>query len=271
MFSKYVPIHLKHIDDIVHWENISDFHMGNTNHVVKLAKSARKRILNDDFRFMSFGGDQLDLILPDDKRFNDASVSIRTKEGQKDAFDEFWADVFDVQYDYLRDRTPNEKIWYEQWGNHEYMRGMFSELEFRNWCQDKHGTSYLGSKGFIGLEIFFRGESKMKKTLHVNHGFGSGQVESALKQLTVNVEADVYQMGHLHQPLAIKTDTLFFNDETKEWDSKDQILVNSGCFTTGIANDKDEWFGQRNKLRTSKPGTVTISFDAYKGKMNIHG
>lgn len=270
MFSKYIPIHLKHKDDIVHWENISDFHTGNANQVEKLAKAARKRMLDQEFRFMSFGGDQLDLILPDDKRFNDVSVSIRTKQGQKDAFDEFWSPVFDMQLDYLEGKTKNEKIWYEQWGNHEYMRGVMTEEEFNNWCLE-HGTTYLGSKGFVGLEIFFKGKSLMKKTLHVNHGFGSGQPETALKQLTVNVEADVYQMGHLHQPMGIKTDTLYWNDKTKEWDSKDQILVNSGCFTTGIANGKDEWFGQRNKLRTSKPGTMTISFNAYEGKMNVHG
>ncbi len=270
MFSKYVPIYLDKVDDIVHWENISDFHMGNSNHANKLAKSALKRLLKDKFRFTSFGGDQLDLILPDDKRFNDASVSIRTKQGQKDAFDEFWSPLFDEQLKFLNGKVKNEKIWYEQWGNHEYMRGVMSEEEYKSWCMD-HGTTFLGSKGFIRLEIFFKNKSLMKKTLHVNHGFGSGQPETALKQLTVNVEADVYQMGHLHQPMGIKSDILYFNDKIKAWDSKDQIMVNSGCFTTGIADGKDEWFGQRNKLRTSKPGTITISFDAYKGKMNVHG
>ena len=270
MFSKYIPIHIKKIDEIVHWENVSDFHMGNSNHVEKVAKSVRKRMLDEEYRFMSFGGDQLDLILPDDKRFNDASVSIRTKQGQKDAFDKFWDPIFDKQYEYLIGNEKNEKIWYEMWGNHEYMRGIMSELEFRNWCEQIHGTTYLGSKGFIRLEIFHKGKSLMKKTLHVNHGFGSGDAKKALENLTVNVEADVYQMGHLHQPMAIKSDILFFNDDTKAWDSKDQILVNSGCFTTGIRDGVDEWFGQRNKLKTSKPGTVTISFNAYHGKMNVH-
>ena len=269
MFSKYVPIYLDHIDDIVHWENISDFHMGNSNHVERLAKSARKRILDDKFRFMSFGGDQLDLILPGDKRYNDISVSIRTKQGQMDAFDEFWSPVFDEQIKFLEGKTKNEKIWYEQWGNHEYNSKVFPEDEYKDWCLE-HGTTFLGSKGFVRLDIRFKNKSLMKKTLHVNHGFGSGQVEVALKHLTVNVEADVYQMGHLHQPMGIKTDTLYFNDDKGEWDAKDQILVNSGCFTTGIADGKDEWFGQRNRLRTSKPGTVTVSFDAYNGKMNVH-
>jgi len=219
---------------------------------------------------MSFGGDQLGLILPDDKRFKDESVSIRTKQGQKDAFDEFWGEVFDIQYEYLSGKRKNEKIWYEQWGNHEYMRNIMTELEFNVWCATQHGTTFLGSKGFIRLDIIHKGKSLMKKTLFVNHGFGSGDAKKALENLTVNIEADVYQMGHLHQPMALKSDILFFNDITKSWDSKDQILVNSGCFTTGIADGRDEWFGQRNKLKTSKPGTVTISFNAYQGKMNVH-
>lgn len=271
MFSKYVPIYLDKIDTIVNWENISDFHMGNANHVERLAKSARKRILDDKFRFMSFGGDQLDLILPKgDPRYNDRSVRLRSKGEQMDAFDEFWSPLFEEQIKFLDGKTKNEKIWYEQWGNHEYNSRVMEEVEFERWCLE-HGTTYLGSKGFIRLEIFFKNKSLMKKTLHVNHGFGSGDAKKALENLTVNVEADVYQMGHLHQPMGIKTDTLYFNDETKSWDTKDQILVNSGCFTTGIADGKDEWFGQRNKLKTSKPGTVTVSFDAYHGKMNVHG
>jgi hypothetical protein len=271
MFSKYVPIHIKKIDQIVNWENVSDFHMGNSNHVTRLAKSVRKRLLDDDYRFTSFGGDQLDLILPkNDPRYNDRSVKIRSKGEQMDAFDDFWEPVFKEQLKFLEGKTKNEKIWYEQWGNHEYNSRVMEEAEFQRWCLE-HGTTYLGSKGFIRLEIFYKGKSTMKKTLHVNHGFGSGDAKKALENLTVNVEADVYQMGHLHQPMGIKTDTLYFNDDTKHWDSKDQILVNSGCFTTGIADDKDEWFGQRNKLKTSKPGTVTISFDSYQGKMNVHG
>ncbi len=270
MFGKYYPFHLNKIDDIVEWENISDFHMGNTNRVDSLSKSVRKRILDDPMRITSFGGDQLDMILPDDKRFDDQSVSIRTKTGQMNAFDEFWGELFDEQYRFLTGKTKNEKIMYEQWGNHEYMRGIMTQDEYEKWCLE-HGTDFMGSKAFIGLEIFFKGKSKMKKTLHVNHGFGSGDAQKALENLTVNTEADIYQMGHLHKPHWDKTEIMYYDEKLKTWGRKDQILVNSGCFTRGIMDGKDEWFGQRNKLKSTKPGTVTVSFDSYNGKLNVHG
>jgi UDP-glucose 6-dehydrogenase len=34
-----------------------------------------------------------------------------------------------------------------------------------------------------------------------------------LENLTVNCEADIYQMDHLHDPMGIKRDTFFYNDK----------------------------------------------------------
>jgi len=46
----------------VHWENLSDIHIGNTNFYEELFERRVKDILDDPYRFTSFGGDQLDLI-----------------------------------------------------------------------------------------------------------------------------------------------------------------------------------------------------------------
>lgn len=270
MFSKQIIIELDRIDTIVHWEVISDFHMGNTNWQEGIARRCLNRILDDPYRFTSFGGDQLDLILPGDPRFKSESVSMITKGEQMEQFDEFFRELFNEQDRYKQD-FGMEKIWYEQWGNHEYKSRVMDEKEMSSWCRISHGTQFLGSKGFVGLDIRFKDKSLMKKTLFVNHGFGSGDAKKALENLTVNVEADVYQMGHLHQPMGLESDILFFNTKTNKWDSKPQILINSGCFTTGIRDGTDQWFDQRNKLKTSKPGTWTVSFDAYNDKMNQHG
>ena len=64
---------------------------------------------------------------------------------------------------------------------------------------------------------------------------------------------------------------LYYDNKKKKWATKDQILVNSGCFTTGIRDGVDQWFDRRNKLKTSKPGTWTVTFDAYKQHINQHG
>ena len=269
MFSKNVIIELDHIDTVVNWEVISDFHMGNENWQGKLANDRLDDILDDPYRFTSFGGDQLDLILPGDKRFKDESVRMNTKSEQMNEFDEFFEELWDEQKRF-KTKFGMDKIWYEQWGNHEYNSKVMEEGEMKRWCK-QHNTTFLGSKGFIGLDIRFHDKSLMKKTLFVNHGFGSGDAKRALENLTINVEADVYQMGHLHQPMGFSSETLFYNNKTDHWDSKDQILVNSGCFTTGIRNGVDQWFDQRNRLKTSKPGTWTVEFKAYEGHLNQHG
>ena len=268
MFSKEIIIELDKIDTYVNWEVITDFHMGNENWQEKMSVDCQNRILDDPYRFTSFGGDQLDLILPGDQRFKSESVRYDTKSKQMEMFDEFFEPLWAEQVRYLN--VGMEKIWYEQWGNHEYNSRVMEEGEYKRWCLT-HGTEFLGSKGFIGLDIQFHGESLMKKTLHVNHGFGSGQPQKALENLTVNVEADIYQMGHLHTPMGITSDIIYWNDSNKAWTTKEQILVNSGCFVTGIRDGVDQWFDKRNRLKTSKPGTMTVEFKAYEGAMNIHG
>ncbi len=269
MFSKEIIIELDKIDRTINWEVITDFHMGNENWQEHLAIKCQNRILDDPFRFTSFGGDQLDLILPGDPRFKSESVRFDTKALQMERFDDFFEPLFEEQIRYL-EKFDSEKIWYEQWGNHEYNSRVMEEGEMKRWCV-QHGTTFLGSKGFVGLDIQFHGKSIMKKTLFVNHGFGGGQPQKALENLTINTEADVYQMGHLHTPMGLTSDVLYWNSSKKKWDTKEQILVNSGCFVTGIRNNVDQWYDKRNKLKTSKPGTMTVEFKAYEGSINIHG
>jgi len=218
MFSKNVIIELDKIDRIVKWENISDFHMGNENHIDELAIRRRDAIIDDPYRFTSFGGDQLDLILPGDPRFKYESVRLQTKAQQMDEFDDFFEPLFKEQ-EYYKKHYGMDKIWYEQWGNHEYNSRVMEEGEMKRWTK-LHGTTFLGSKGFVGLDIRFHNKSLMKKTLFVNHGAGGGDAKKALENLTVNVEADVYQMGHLHQPMGFRTDCIYFDQKTKNGTQK---------------------------------------------------
>ncbi len=271
MFSKNVIIDLPKKDDIVHHEFVTDFHMGNSNWQEHLALKRRKAIANDPLRFMSFGGDQLDLILAGDPRFRDQAVRIGTRGAQMDAFDEFWDELFQQQIRYLDGKDKNEKIWYEQWGNHEWNSRVMDEDSFRRWTLT-HGTDYMGSKAFIGVDIRHKGKTLMKKTMFVNHGAGGGNPEKALHDLTVNVEADIYEMGHLHVPLGFKEDILYMDQKTNHWGTKEQILINGGCFTTAVRDGTSQWMEEKgNKLKVSKPGTMTVSFNAYQNSLNYHG
>lgn len=270
MYSKLITVELDKIDTLVHWENLSDIHIGNDNFVDDLFTKRVKAICDDPYRFTSFGGDMWDLILPGDPRYKDSSVRQRTLAEQQDEFENR---IEDLLYEHNRYKKHSllEKIWYMQWGNHEYKSRVLTEPDMKRYCR-KEGYTFLGSKAFVRLNITYKGKSKMKKTLFVNHGAGGGGTLKALENLTVNTEADVYQMGHLHDPMGVKRDTYFFDDKKKKWSTKEQILVNTGCFTTALKDNQDQWMEQKgNKMMTSKPGTWTVSFDAYNQKVVQHG
>lgn len=272
MYSKEVVVHLNKPDTIVHWECLSDIHIGNSNFQEELYKKRIKAIVNDPFRFTSFGGDQWDLILPGDPRFKDEAVRERTLADQQDEFERLTKPLFE-EHNRLKNRrkNPMDKIWYMQWGNHEYKSRVVTEGDMKRYCRFMN-MDFLGSKGFIRLLIKYKNKTVMKKTLHVNHGAGGGNAFTALHKLTEGIEADVYQMGHLHEPQGHKSDTFYYNDKKKHWDTKEQILINSGCFTTAVQDNIDQWMEQKgNKLKCSKPGTWTVSFDAYNNKVTQHG
>jgi hypothetical protein len=270
LYSKKVTIELDKKDTIVHWENLSDIHIGNENFQDELFDRRLRDILNDPYRFTSFGGDNWDLILPGDPRFKDEAVRSRTLAEQQDIFEEKCAELLDEHNTYVDD-CGMEKIWYMQWGNHEYKSRVVTEGDMKRYCKYNKLT-FLGSKAFLRLDIRYKNKSMMKKTLFVNHGAGGGKTLNALEALTINNEADIYQMGHLHDPMGIKRDCYYYDDRKNHWETKEQILVNSGCFVTAIRNNVDQWYEQKgNKMVTSKPGTWTVSFDAYNNKVSQHG
>jgi len=278
MYSKEVIIELDKIDTILHWEVLSDIHIGNANFVESLFERRVKEIIDDPYRITSFGGDQLDLILPGDPRFKDEAVTKRTLGEQRQEFNDRCLELF-KEHEYFIKNYGWEKIICSLWGNHEFKSRVVTENDEKvYWKKVPTGENtstkidFMGSKGFIRLDIRYKNKSRMKKTLFVNHGAGGGGTLKALENLTVNVEADVYQMGHLHDPMGIKRDTFYYNDKKKSWDTKEQLLINSGCFTTAIRNNVDQWMEQKgNKLMTSKPGTWTVSFDSYNDKVGQHG
>lgn len=273
MFSKLVTIELDKIDREINWEVITDAHVGNGNFDGDYFDSRIQSICNEPYRFTSFGGDNWDMILPPDPRFKDESVKLKTMALQKDEFEERCKDLFIEQKRYQRE-SGMDKIWYMQWGNHEYKSRIITEGDMKRYCRTEAPApmTFLGSKAFVRLDIRFHGKSLMKKTLFVNHGAGSGRALKALEDLTVNNEADVYQMGHLHEPMGVKRDTYFWNDTKRHWDTKEQILVNSGCFVSALRDNADQWFEQKgNKMQTSKVGTWTVTFKGYENKVTQHG
>jgi len=268
---KPVIIELDKKDDIVSWENLTDAHVGHADFREDVFNAALERIVNDPLRYTSFGGDQWDLILPKgDPRYNDESVKMRTFTKQIDHFNDLCEELFDEHRRFL-DEYDTEKIWYLQWGNHEWNSRIIDEDYMRSYCRARK-IKFLGARAMFRVDIRYKGKSMMKKDLFVTHGAGSSaNAVKALDDLAVNVNADVFSMGHLHKACGDRQLVQYYNEKKDTWDKKRVLKVNGGCFTDSLPLGKDSWLEHtKNKLVLSEAGTVTVSFDAYKDKIRFH-
>ena len=273
MYSKTITINLEKKDDHVHWENLTDIHIGHEDFREDLFKKRLNAIVEEPMRFTSFGGDQLDGILPKgDPRFNPESVDSKllTMSNQQDKFDDLCEPLFN-EHEMFLDRYGIPKIWYMQWGNHEWNSRIIDESYMRSYCRKKR-ISFLGAKAMIRLNIKHDGKTLMKKDLYVAHGAGSAKSTlKALNDMSVNVNADVFMMGHLHKQTGEKQLVQYHNEKTGKWDKKRILKINGGCFTESLTLGKDSWLEHvKNEIVLAEPGTVTVTFDAYKDKIGFH-
>ena len=271
MYSKTITIELEKKDDIVNWENLTDAHVGHSDFNEDLFVKRLKAILEDPLRFTSFGGDQLDLILPKgDPRYEPESVAINTLTEQQDKFDELCSELFEEQLKFKK-IYGCEKVWGMLWGNHEWNSRIIDENYMKSYCRKK-SISFLGARCMIRVNIKHNGKTLMKKDILYAHGAGgSKSTLKPLNDMAVNVQADIFMMGHLHQQAGYKQLTQYYNESKQRWDTKRILKVNGGCFTDTLTLGKDSWLEhKKNELVASEPGTVTVSFDAYKGKISFH-
>jgi hypothetical protein len=162
------------------------------------------------------------------------------------------------------------KIWYGLAGNHEYMDKHIDHA-WMNKIFTKEGVKYLGSKGWVGLQISHNGTPLRRWKLFVAHGFGgSGSLEKPLQDTKVNNYADVFLIGHFHRKFISQEIIYDYSFAEKDYISKEIVLGNTGTFSNSIIKGKDSWFEHRNKGVHSRPGTITVSFDAYNGKLSCH-
>jgi hypothetical protein len=271
MYSKTINIELEKKDDIVSWENLTDAHVGHVDFDRDLFIKRVNAILDEPLRFTSFGGDQWDMILPKgDPRYETESVAINTMTEQIDDFDNLIQDLLIEQVRFKKSYGC-EKIWGLLWGNHEWNSRIIDEKFMKSYCR-KRNMTFLGARCMLRVNIKHNGKTLMKKDILYAHGAGgSKSTLKPLNDMAVNVEADIFMMGHLHQQAGYKQLTQYYNTQKQSWDTKRILKVNGGCFTETLTLGKDSWLEhKKNEIVASEPGTVTISFDAYKGKISFH-
>lgn len=266
MDSTMVTIELPKKDDVVHLEVISDEHFGDPSRDADLCERRQSAILDNPLRFTAFGGDMFNNIMPWDKRWTKESGEFNSLTEEVRAWEEFHAPLFEA---HKRGRNP--KIWYGLAGNHEYMDRNIDHAWMHD-VFDRNGIRYLGSRGWIGLQINHRKRPLRRYKIFAAHGFGgSMSLEKPLQDMKINNYADVFLMGHLHRKFVTDEIVYDFDFRAKQYVERTIVLGNTGTFTHSIIRGRDTWFEHRNKSIHTSPGTITVSFDAYKGKLGYHG
>lgn len=269
MDSNYVEIELTNKDDIIHLEVLSDEHFGDPKRDTELCEKRQNAILDDPNRYTAFGGDMFNNIMPWDKRWSlEASKhNSLTKEVQE--WEGFHKPLFDIHKEYM-EKCKWPKIWYGIAGNHEYQDRSVDHYWMKQ-LFDKQEIKYLGTRGWIGLQVNWKGTPLHRWKLFVAHGFGSSQaLEKPLQDMKINNYADVFLMGHLHRKFVAPELVYDFNFSEKRYIEREIYLANTGTFTNSIIRGQDSWFEHRNRSIHSKPGTITISFDGYNKKLIGH-
>lgn len=274
MDSNLVRIEIPKIDDIIDLEVFSDEHFGDPKRDKILCEKRQSAVLDNPLRFTAFGGDMFNNIMPWDKRWSLESSEYNSLTQEVKAWEEFHEPLFEEHKRMLNKTTKYSKgmpkIWYGLAGNHEYMDKHIDHYWMKNLFGDQE-IKYLGSRGWVGLEVTHKGKPLRRWKIFAAHGFGGSKaVEKPLQDMKKNNYADVFIMGHLHRKYATSEIVYDFNFSEGKYVKKEIVLGNTGTFTHSIIDGMDSWFEHRNESIHSAPGTITISFNAYTGKMTSH-
>jgi len=269
MDSNFINIDIEKIDQIIDLEVQSDEHEGDPKRDHSLADRVENRILDEEYRFTAFGGDMFNNIMTWDKRYTiDEGVPMPSLTSEVSN----WQDHDRLFKDHKSRLTTggNPKIWYGLAGNHEYMDKHIDHA-WMNKLFNEQDIKYLGSNGWVGLQVSHKGKPLRRWKLFVAHGFGGGStIEKPLQDMKMNNYADVFLMGHLHRKFITQEIIYDYSFSEERYIEKEIVLGNTGTFSNSIIRGKDSWFEHRNKGVHAKPGTITVSFDAYNGKLSCH-
>lgn len=291
MYDKVVIVKLDKLDlkkdSTVYLEPISDEQVGSRLTDLEAIRKRSKAIRNSSNRFTYFGGDQINAITPQDKRWNKDTEALDDPEEQR----ALWQDIHQKLFDAHKKQTTkqvwttpttsdmtttythegiNEKIWALMWGNHEYkINFLTKELLKRQYCVPNK-IHFFGAKGMIGLRVMWKNEILHEWTLALMHGSGGGTVENMWRLQKQNQVADWYGCGHLHQKMFKEELYNRFDFGLGRWVTSKVVLVNVGSFQKVMMPDVDGYMDRKNGIVGTEIGTTTTGFNAYEGKMSCH-
>ena len=88
--------------------------------------------------------------------------------------------------------------------------------------------------------------------------------------MKMNHYLDVFLCGHSHQKRYQPEAVVDFDFATGKSYEREIHLVNTGTFCETLMDNVDGYMDRKNKVILSSPGTATLSFNAYDGKIIGH-
>jgi len=265
MFCVRKTIELEKIDDDVDLRPLGGVHIGNVGFDENAFQRNIDYIANTVNTYTIGMGDFIDNVTAYrggmvDKRWNPETVdpSLITTEKQIERFVALWTPI--------AGKTTGLHA-----GNHEW--ATINQQRFINDFCKPFGLPYLGRMAYTCLNFKHKNKTIRDYLIFSIHGgFAggrSGGIINRLEDLTTNFDADVYLMGHTHDTLLKTTERLYYNDQTNDMTIRKCILGNTGTFLSGYKKGVDG-YAEINPKASRRVGTITITFNPYKGSLYGH-
>lgn len=265
MFCTKYTVNLTKKDDVIHLRPIGDIHIGH----IGCDKKEYERQVNyiaDHPDYITIGmGDYIDNVQAYANGMVDKRWSVDTVDPE------------------LNTQTKQINYWTETWkpisrkctglhaGNHEWKT--IDQLTFKNRFCDIFGLSYLGRIAYTHLQFKHKKEivrDYIMLTMHGGYaGPKTGGVINKVEDIINSFDCDVAMMGHTHDTWTTSKYRMYYDDSKKTFVERKILLANTGTFLRGYVDGVDGYI-ESNPKPAKRVGTITITFDPYKGTLYGH-
>ena len=265
MFCTRKNIELPKKDSIINMRPLGDIHLGNLGCDIKEYEKNIKYIADHEDCITIGMGDYIDNVMAYangsvDKRWNPETVdrTMLTTEEQTEKFITSWQPIV-------------HKTIGLHAGNHEW-KTINQKRFITDFCKPLN-LPYLGRLAYTSLTFTYKGDEIKNYLLLTMHGGYSGvQAGGAvnrMKAITGDFDCDVVLMGHNHDTWVRPIVRTGYDRKHNVPTEKKVLMGNTGTFLRGYEKGVDSYV-EINPKEAKRVGTITITFDPYKGGLFGH-
>jgi hypothetical protein len=297
MFCKRYIINLEKKDDIIDIRPIGDVHLGNVSCDETELQKQLKYIETHDNCYTIGMGDYIDNVMAYaggsvDKRWNPETVSRNTLTTQEqiDRWTDYWKPVAHKSVGMLAGnhewKTIDQKSFIKEICNPVYMKStVTTDADGKSYTEykpvlDKNGNGmlkysndYLGRLAYVMISFKHNGDFVRNYLGLVMHGGYAGAFVGGalnrLKAISGDFDADFVLAGHSHDTGVTTHTRLGYDLKTNSIAKKKVVLGMTGTFLEGYEKGVDSYV-EISPKSAKRIGTITLSMNAYEGKMYGH-